>query len=475
MRLRAVEMPDAPATGNAARRRPALAHVATRDVPTGGMPNAPVRDREDSLATLLTRSVRSRRGEAMPGGVTPRAQRLLQRKITDDETILSIRKLTAELAPTVGVTDAGVTATVNVVVDKLDDASPWATVEAGLRAALAARAVLEQLATMDRRPSQHFGDTAPPGYAKAVEALRNTTAKLAVDPAAAGGWADPLGMTMVGVGGLQFLEAIRLPRFVERAVARIDAEQQLATTLPKHPRLAHVRPEDAWRLLMDADAQAARGPFGFENEPGYMAAMMRALKHMLDTLDEPFTADLFEKLHQVAVTNVQSRSNEPFDHGFRSTMTTVSFGGLLGKTFTINGLGQLDRASSGWEDWFAVERADEKVLLKHLAKSRDEVVKRVSTIIDTYNRAILEADSDEKKLQIILTCCQDLELAHTFSDGNLRTVAFLVLNRLLLLNDLNPTLLDDPNKIDGHTVQELIPLVQEGQTRVRDVGAVTIK
>ena len=75
-------------------------------------------------------------------------------------------------------------------------------------------------------------------------------------------------------------------------------------------------------------------------------------------------------------------------------------------------------------------------------------------------------DSEERaKIRVIVRCCQDLEQNHVFRDGNCRTLGFIILNKLLLQNGLNPCIMKNPNRFDGFSEEELIQEVIDGQER----------
>jgi hypothetical protein len=65
----------------------------------------------------------------------------------------------------------------------------------------------------------------------------------------------------------------------------------------------------------------------------------------------------------------------------------------------------------------------------------------------------------------IARCCQDLDQHHLFSDGNARTLGFLVMNKLLLQNGLSPVVLVDPNHIDMNSIDELVTKMRFAQVQ----------
>lgn len=61
------------------------------------------------------------------------------------------------------------------------------------------------------------------------------------------------------------------------------------------------------------------------------------------------------------------------------------------------------------------------------------------------------------------SCCQDLDQHHLFMDGKIRTIAFLVMNKLLLQNDLLPSVLQDPSVFDMNSIEEIVEDIRWGQ------------
>ena len=401
--------------------------------------------------------------------------RVLQRQITDPAVIERVESRATQLAGEKIRNDDVTAATQAVIAEHANDTA-LEVIEADLRAALAARHALAALGAALANvttPPPTFGNDSAQYYTAAGNALTQVRA-LADDPAKVKQWTTKLAPKT----NLPFLVTMRLGTYVEAALNRFTAEAALAERMKGQAMLANIPADKAWQLLMDADKHQTRGAYGFENEPGYMAGMMRGFKLMLEELDKPFTADLYERLHDTAIRGVRQRSGQAFEERYRGDESSVSFGGILGKTFTIDGLARLRQANE-WTDWFKIDAAehaakDDEITVRLLKKTRQDCQAKVTGIIERYNDQIATAGPEEAKLTAILKCCQDLEVAHTFTDANLRTTAFLILNRLLIQNGLSPTVLGDPNNLDGHTIEELIPQVRAGQERVRALQVATL-
>lgn len=82
---------------------------------------------------------------------------------------------------------------------------------------------------------------------------------------------------------------------------------------------------------------------------------------------------------------------------------------------------------------------------------------------------LVRADDSTAKLTVIVDHIKQLTRHHPFPDGNIRTFAMVMLNVLLMQHDFPPTLMDNPNKFDGHSTAELVALVQEGMQRTENL------
>jgi prophage maintenance system killer protein len=306
-------------------------------------------------------------------------------------------------------------------------------------------------------------------------------------------------------GGIQHkllsLVALEIQRYTCAAKIRESDMKQLSSmTDPER---------DVWRLLMDGRDQG-NGIQHFENERGYMAGMLGGLNLMIDTLRQPLSSDLYLNFHDAAVNGVHTRirgdDSEFFikypndylmEKGYRDRR--VGFPIEIGDNGTQEGIDAFDTA--GKNDWCIIETVHDfddgistrlvaqypmSLLLEEEAnptgREYEAIIQeachaKAAEIIDNYNQEIAlvnsselgPADKEEKILTSIAKCCQDLDQHHLFTDGNIRTIAFLVMNKLLLENDLSPTIFHDPNAIDMHSVPQIVDLIRAGQTTYQNL------
>lgn len=306
---------------------------------------------------------------------------------------------------------------------------------------------------------------------------------------------------------------------------KAQAEETLAPALQTCEATRSIPLTDAWKLCLDRKAWVGRAEHGglrFENEPGYMAAMYRALTVVL-TSQAPLDAGSLEHLHDTAVAGVftkkamreglaecsdeklaavidltapgalESRSRslplvdgmQLISRGFRRLVTdaegrskyeATGFKLIAGQNRTTEGLRQLAlRRGAG----FTVFHPETKERLTRenyrdfshlrelevmtLPSTREHCIFEANEHLDDCRKAVANVGSDDTKILAIARCCQALEQAHLFMDGNARTLGFLVVNKLLIENGLPLTVLDDPNCLDGFSMTEIAENIRRGQ------------
>lgn len=266
--------------------------------------------------------------------------------------------------------------------------------------------------------------------------------------------------------------------------------------------------KDIHRLVIDEEKQdPISGRWAFDNESHYLHGMLDGLMFMLKTLEQPISAELYEELHDICVFNVSTEANrtlgkpaEKFDRGFRGLDGVSNIG--LSDNYTELGLKEFqDRNKSECQQWGEKEfRAyenrfgegttnvsfpvkwiidNEKSLMAkvHIGGSdRNEFIRRVDSHLDAYKQTInsivesgkVSEKNDDDVIEAIALCCQKLDQEHVFRDGNIRTIAFLVMNKLLLQNDLSPSMMRDPNVIDFYDIGSLVDEIKKGQDKFKE-------
>ena len=93
---------------------------------------------------------------------------------------------------------------------------------------------------------------------------------------------------------------------------------------------------------------------------------------------------------------------------------------------------------------------------------QEVVTNKMQEICDSYNISIMQANTNDEKLEIIVKHVQLIDQLHPFLDGNVRT-CYILLNRLLHEEKMPISLQINPNRFDGLSIAQLANSVKEGQ------------
>lgn len=229
--------------------------------------------------------------------------------------------------------------------------------------------------------------------------------------------------------------------------------------------------QDLWLLCIDArDHDKGRLVYdtNINREPGYIRAMENAAIHMFQTIEEPLSVELIQKLHKMANDRV---SNDVCN-------SVVDFGRMpSGKTnkreleAEVEDLQEI--LSYGFADLFGYATINEKETIIYLSVMSDlnllmltlkffkinyfEGMKAdtetrcasavLHDIIKEYNQTINSATTADAKLLAIARCAKQIDTLHPFFDGNIRTIV-LVINKLLHQNGFPLVMMENPNDMD---------------------------
>ncbi|WP_343602821.1 DUF4157 domain-containing protein [Roseateles sp.] len=277
------------------------------------------------------------------------------------------------------------------------------------------------------------------------------------------------------------------------AVAQIEeGEDQAHLAMQQHEGTAGLPKAEIWRMVMDGKHQASRGKYGFENESGYMGAMLRGFSQMLGTVGTPLDAGMYEALHDSAVRGVRTRSGEQMDERYRDNPQMGEGFGLDMENWSPAGHAELHKkfqkkrtdpvgSMLAENPNKMIERsvdgqalAGKQVFRVRPTNSREHAVELAQEVISRYHDDIVAADElpeeaaqRDAKLTAIARICQDLDQMHLFTDGNIRTIVFLVLNKLLLEQGFSPVIMSEPNVFDCKSVDELKAEIGRGQRNYR--------
>lgn len=222
-------------------------------------------------------------------------------------------------------------------------------------------------------------------------------------------------------------------------------------------------------------------------EPGYFKAMLEAFKSLPNYISREISVAMNIELHDKAIDQVKDKNGYVLSKGisgqycycpapyFSQDTATELYNSafLFGDRFALDLLGEeIASDSSG-------HLMDDKNYINKFMKKKFSCIYNlgnVESIIHTQKeweilftpllahfRASIE---HTKTLNGIVSAAGELlralEVAHIFPDGNTRTNAFLLLNKILIENNLPPVILEEPNMFGYLTVKELAQQIRLG-------------
>jgi hypothetical protein len=262
-----------------------------------------------------------------------------------------------------------------------------------------------------------------------------------------------------------------------------------------------------WQLFIDLNKQSA-GPMAFDiREPGYLRSLYGALNYMLATIEQPINTHYIATLHDLSIQYTHSLEStldendqlverpHPFRHGYRIDHS-AGYSYNAKENCTLKGLVEIyqviaskriegiqfeqqveGQAPIEVEDLephriqhffiIAIQQIDSRTKSMSLTSFSNNIINRVNNEITIFYNTMKAIPANDKHsiLRNIITLIRNLELIHPFYDGNCRTLAMLLLNKLLLQYHFSPCILVNPNIIDGYSIDELLIEIRRGMKR----------
>ena len=239
-------------------------------------------------------------------------------------------------------------------------------------------------------------------------------------------------------------------------------------------------------------------------EPGSLAGVLNAYAHCIDKINtkQPFTTEDVLIIHQCCIdkvvgTNydkVKTKSPQSLNTGFRKFLEPVMFQFIPNVNLSIAGckgaaeyiwknmidheepyyLFQKVSSANDIKDFLIqyinIEENRPGILpfVEGLTEEKDNIIipTKIQHVLDNlYKQFEVIPDSpetDDLKISAIVSAIQELEQIHPFQDANCRTFCFVLLNSILMQQGYDPAIIDDPNKFDGFSVEELVETVKLG-------------
>lgn len=283
-------------------------------------------------------------------------------------------------------------------------------------------------------------------------------------------------------------DGIALCHEKQRECERLQAELKAFDDVYfNHPVIAAVMPRhQLWKLGTDArDHSYGRSVYdeglhrrihiGMQ-EPGYMDGMETALAFVLRSADVDLTTDFIGQVHRIAcyfseLPDAQDHQQfYPSHAGYLRILNdftseqgireVAEWGVWKDPNFCLYGDSATLNSNNVTEFLAQLEEKKKLVMGRDGSQNTGEYI---GEYIQKYNQWMTEAGDDEnKKLIAIAKLCRLIDCSHPFADGNIRTVRLLML-MLMIRNNLTPTMMMDPNIMDGYHSSEIVRAIKEGQ------------
>ncbi|MGE4349009.1 MAG: hypothetical protein AB7D28_04535 [Candidatus Berkiella sp.] len=210
-----------------------------------------------------------------------------------------------------------------------------------------------------------------------------------------------------------------------------------------------------WRLFVDGTKQRSETAASYDQrEPGCLLAMARSFHHAMENLDTSPTFNQIVEFHTLCIAGVKKLNEDPLSkEPYRMSEDIVGFGITNSgqePTQTLNGYRELCLHSGIDKDYTVRCNRVQTVLYG------DELASRIDQILTEYERNMSLASTKEQKLHLIVENIAHLERIHPFWDANCRTLCIMVLNKELIRHGFSPVILEDPNRFDCFSTNELM-------------------
>jgi hypothetical protein len=228
-------------------------------------------------------------------------------------------------------------------------------------------------------------------------------------------------------------------------------------------------------------------------EPGYYDGMANAFEWMGDTIEKPVSMGLIRDLHDKAVHSIPG-----FTQGFSADYQSYSLGSEQPNKAELSSdvifldfptdscqtpnlatyvFGSIHNNVREIAKWY-LEKTPEDPRLKlndeEFMKTIDQSTLKKSLKLRlnddflTLEQELRNASTPREHFRAIGKLLRKLEVAHVFGDGNQRTYSFLLLNKLLIMNNFPPCILDDPYLFDGYQKYPLETIAEEIENGIKN-------
>lgn len=244
------------------------------------------------------------------------------------------------------------------------------------------------------------------------------------------------------------------------------------------------------RRLLDEHADNPLLPFLFDSQTAYLYGMLNSWRTSMDSLEKKLDATLVMDLYTACFPSGLDKPIEPSTSATElwlikdNNMTTAGCEQLLKfaaelrqqlPSYAVVGskedlrdyFNRLHKTPKGQscEPKIAIH---DKALLFRPELSTENMRRAIQHFILQFKERCREDPLKTNRLRHIAELCQSLEQLHPFPDGNCRVFGVILLNHLLAREGLPLSMLEDPNILDGWSLDEVVEQIEKGQQRVAE-------
>ncbi len=260
--------------------------------------------------------------------------------------------------------------------------------------------------------------------------------------------------------------------------------------------LSNISKENYWKILIDGKVHEHDNKHFYNKSRGFMGGMLKGLYKIIKEVGKEISFSFLEELHSVATENVlledrfEGKINlKEFNSGKYYHWPAYIDESMLQKRglkegsnswghqegSTKKGIEELKKLMGDlnlqWKSRTYIEKDNlgPRRWKSGFSESKEVTKRLIEYTIKKYKTDINKAQTEDQKIEVIIDCCRRLGVIHPFSDANGRTIQILVLNKLLMDNGLNPTVLQDQGQMIGGEKTELVKLIKEGQVYLQNL------
>ncbi len=287
-----------------------------------------------------------------------------------------------------------------------------------------------------------------------------------------------------------------------RQINRPQSEIELQEEVSCHEVFDHFQLSELWRFVIDRYDQPLLGKFGYENEPGYLNSMFIAFRLMLQQQRKktPVDSECLLSLHAAATTGLTiilgEQKTKTIPNAFlggRSGLMIQAGGVSTGYpcSLSISGFAEIkacstktseDRYLEGYNNFDRVISLRNEcyttleihhvrgntftVEHKYQTTQFDEPKKiqsQINKVMSEYYSRVRDSERNEDKVANVAFCISTLARLHPFRDCNDRVIVFLLTNRLLMDEGLQPVIWNNCKKVLGFSQLEIQNEIIESQ------------